>query len=199
MGKIKHLKKVLEFLEKTPVFRVRDVELITKNKNYSNLLIHNLVKSGKIRRISKSWYTTYEDPIVAVFCYKPAYVGLQEALSIHGVWEQETNVVIVTTKKVRTGIRKILDSNVIFHRIRPSYFFGVELIRYENFFIPVSDLEKTLIDLFYFKEVPSEDLLREIKRKIDRKKLMNYLKHYPAKFKARIFKPFLKNYAPGGI
>jgi predicted transcriptional regulator of viral defense system len=186
MGKIKYLNKILEFLEKTPVIRVKDVEMIVKNKDYSNLLIHNLVKKGKIKRVSKGWYTPYEDPVVAVFCYKPAYIGLQEALSLHGIWEQETNVVIVTTKKVRTGTRKILESNVIFHRINQKYFFGIELIKYENFFIPVSDLEKTFIDFFYFKEVPSKEVLNEIKKKINRKKVINYLKHYPPKFRKRL-------------
>lgn len=188
MGKIIHLNKLKEFFKSTPVFRARDVELVVKNKSYSYLTLHNLVKRGEIKRITKGWYSLHEDPIVAVFCFKPAYIGLQEALSIHELWEQETNVVIVTTQKVRVGIRKILDSNVILHRIDQKYFFGFDYLKYENFFIPVSDIEKTLIDLIYFNEIPGKEVLKEIKKKMNREKLKKYLKNFSSKFRKRVHK-----------
>jgi len=188
MGKIIHLNKIREFLKRTPVFRVRDVEIIVKNKNYSHLILHNLVKKGEIKRITKGWYSLQEDPIVSVFCFKPAYIGLQEALSLRELWEQETNVVIVTTRKVRTGTRRILDSNVILHRMDKKYFFGFEYLKYENFFIPVSDIEKTLIDLVYFNEIPGKDVLKEIKRRINKKKLKEYLTWFSSKFRKKVLK-----------
>ncbi|MEM3607214.1 MAG: hypothetical protein QXE30_06205, partial [Candidatus Bathyarchaeia archaeon] len=149
---------------------------------------HNLVNKGEIKRIIKGWYSLYDDPIVSVFCFKPAYIGLQEALSLHGLWEQETNVIIVTMLKVRTGVRKILDSNVILHRIDKKYFFGFDYLKYENFFVPISDIEKTLIDLIYFNEVPGKDVIKTIKKKIDEEKLMNYIKKFPPRFKRKINK-----------
>jgi len=186
MGKIIHLNKIKEFSKSTPVFRVKDVELIVKNKNYSYVILHNLAKRGEIKRITKGWYSLYEDPIVSVFCFKPAYIGLQEALSLHELWEQETNVVIVTTRKVRTGVREILDSNVVLHTIEQKYFFGFDYLRYENFFIPVSDIEKTLIDLVYFDETPGKDVLKEIKKNINKEKLKEYLKHFPPTFRKKV-------------
>lgn len=188
MGKIIHLNKLREFLKKTPIFRVRDVELIVKNKNYSYLILHNLVSKGEIKRIIKGWYSIHEDPIVAVFCFKPAYIGLQEALSLHEIWEQETNVIIVTTRKVRIGIRKILDNNVILHRMDQKYFFGFDYLKYGNFFIPVSDVEKTLIDLIYFNEIPGKDVLKEIKKQINKEKLKRYLNKFPVKFRERVYR-----------
>lgn len=185
MGKIIHLDKLREFLKKTPIFRAKDMELVVKS-NYSYLALHNLAKKGEIKRVVKGWYSLYDDPVVAVFCFKPAYIGLQEALSLHELWEQETNVVIVTTRKVRTGIRKILDGNVILHRINQRYFFGFDYLKYENFFIPVSDIEKTLIDLVYFKEIPAEDVLKEIRKQINREKLKGYLKNFPLRFRKRV-------------
>jgi predicted transcriptional regulator of viral defense system len=186
MGRVVHLNKIREFSKSTPVFRTKDVELLVKNKNYSYLILHKLAKRGEIKRITKGWYSLHEDPVISVFCFKPAYIGLQEALSLHELWEQETNVVIVTAKKVRTGIRKILDSNVILHRIKQKYFFGFDYLKYENFFIPVSDIEKTLIDLVYFNEIPGKNVLREIKKQIDKKKLEKYLKNFPLKFRKRV-------------
>ncbi|MEM5836389.1 MAG: hypothetical protein QW058_01350, partial [Candidatus Aenigmatarchaeota archaeon] len=113
-------------------------------------------------------------------------IGLQEALSIHNLWEQETNVVIVSTRKIRTGVRKVFNSNVILHRIDEKYFFGYDYINYEKFFVPVSDIEKTLIDLVYFNEIPSKDVLVEIKKKLNKDKLNTYLKKFQPKFRERV-------------
>lgn len=186
MGKVIHLNKVRELLKKSPVFRAKDVEHIVKDKNYSSLLLHNMVKRGEVNRVTKGWYSLHEDPIVSVFCFKPAYIGLQEALSLHELWEQETNIVIVTTRNVRMGVRKVLGSNVIFHRIGQKYFFGFDYMRYGDLFIPVSDPEKTLIDLFYFNEFPGGEVIRHIKGRIDRHKLLTYLDRYPQRFRRRV-------------
>jgi predicted transcriptional regulator of viral defense system len=188
MGKIVYLNKVREFAKKTPVFRVRDIELIVKDRNYTHLILHKLTEKKEIKRIMRGWYSLYDDPIVSVFCFKPAYLGLQEALSMHNLWEQETNVVIVTTRKVRTGIRKFFGSNVIVHRIEQKYFFGFDLMRYENFFVPVSDVEKTFIDLIYFDEIPARPVLKEIKKKMSKEKLGEYLENYSSRFREKVEK-----------
>jgi predicted transcriptional regulator of viral defense system len=188
MGKVIYLKKVREFMKMTPAFRARDIELIVRKRNYAHLILHKLAEKKEINRIMKGWYSLYDDPIVSVFCFKPAYLGLQEALSIHNLWEQETNVVIVTTRKVRTGVRKFFDSNVVVRRIEQKYFFGFDLMRYDNFFIPVSDIEKTLIDLIYFNEIPARPILKEIEKKMNKKKLRKYLANYPDKFREKVKK-----------
>ena len=181
----------MEFFKKTPVVTTRDIKLIINKygrKNYTYLFIHNLIKNGRIKKVIKGFYTIHEDPIVAVFCFKPAYIGLQDALSLHNLWEQESNIVIITAKKARSGIRRILDSNIIVHRINPKYLFGFELIKYEKFYIPVSDVEKTLIDFVYFKESLDKKVLKEIKRKVDKKKINKYLKYYPENIRKNVVK-----------
>jgi predicted transcriptional regulator of viral defense system len=188
MGKIIHINKIREFIKSVPVFRVRDIELLVGNRNYAHLILHKLTKKGEIKRVVKGWYSLHDDPIVSVFCFKPAYVGLQEALSLHNLWEQETNVVVITTKKVRVGIREILGNNVILRTIEPKYFFGFDLIKYENFFVPVSDIEKTLIDFVYFKESLTRETLREIIKRMNKQKLIEYLKKYPARFSEKVRK-----------
>jgi len=59
-------------------------------------------------------------------------------------------------------------------------------LKYGEFFVPVSDVEKTLIDLVYFNEIPSEDVLNEAKHMIDKNKLKEYLTIYPSKIKDKI-------------
>ncbi len=186
MGRVIYLKKVEEFFGKTPVVSTRDVKKFVEKKNYSYLLLHNLIRTGKVKRVMKGFYSVYDDPIVAVFCFRPAYIGLQEALSFHGLWDQETATVIVTAKKVRCGIRKIFGTNVFVRRIKPEYLFGFELIDYGKFFIPISDVEKTLIDLFYFDEPIDKEVLRRIKEEIDKKRLSSYLARYPKRIKKRV-------------
>jgi len=186
MGKIKYLSDIREFFKQTPVVATRDIRLITKKKNYSYLLIRNLIKRGEIKRITKGFYTIYEDPVLSIFCFKPCYIGLQNALSVHNLWEQETNVVIITAKKVRTSIRKIFSNNVILHRITPNLLFGYDLIKYGEFYIPVSDIEKTIIDLVYFNEIPDEKVISNIREVINIEKLKEYLRKYPERMKKKV-------------
>ena len=111
---------------------------------------------------------------------------MQEALSIHKIWEQETGVVIITAKKVKHSLIKVFGNNVVLHRIKPKYMFGFDILKYGDFFVPVSDLEKTFIDMVYFNEIPDKKILKEIKRKINGKKLMEYMRKYPKKIKKRV-------------
>jgi predicted transcriptional regulator of viral defense system len=188
VGKVIHINKVRDFMTSTPAFRTRDVELLVRDRRYASLLLHKMAKSGEIRRITKGWYTVRDDPLVSVFAFRPAYVGLQEALGLRDLWEQETNVVIVSSTRLRPGVRRILDSNVILHRIDAGHFFGIEYIRYGDFFIPVSDNEKTLIDLVYFNDLPGRDVLRRVVRSANKVRLDEYLKGYPERFRERVRK-----------
>ena len=122
MGKIKHLTKIKEYLKKTPVFSLKSLQkIIGKKGNYVYLLVKNLVGKGEINRIVPGFYSLYDDPILTVFCFKPAYLGLQEALSVHNLWEQETNVLILTSRKVRPGVREVFGNNVLIRKINPRY------------------------------------------------------------------------------
>lgn len=182
---MKYLGELREFFAKTPVFSSKDIRTQVKG-NYRYLLVSNLIKKGEIKKVTRGYYTLFDDPIVSVFCYKPAYIGLQDALSIHDVWEQEGATVIVTTKKVKKGIIDVFGNNVVLHRIKPKYMFGFEIVRYGRFYIPVSDIEKTAIDLVYFNEIPNINTLRDIKKRIDAEKIKKYLERYPKRIRKRV-------------
>jgi len=51
--------------------------------------------------------------------------------------------------------------------------------------LPVSDLEKTLIDLVYFGEM-REELAGEFRRRVNREKLERYLRRYEPPFRGRV-------------
>ncbi|MEK6898629.1 MAG: hypothetical protein AABW79_00855 [Nanoarchaeota archaeon] len=184
MGKQIHLRKVEALFDKSPVVDFKSIERIVnqrKKGNYAKLLVSNLLKRKAIRKVGKGVYTKFSESSLSVFAFAPAYLGLQSSLSHYGVWEQETIPLILTTKKVRVGIRKIMDSNVLVRRIDEKHFFGFEFLKEGNFYIPYSDLEKTLIDMVVFNQRIDEETFKEIKRRIDKKKLFAYLEKYSSR------------------
>ncbi|MEK6826077.1 MAG: hypothetical protein AABX08_01585 [Nanoarchaeota archaeon] len=193
MGKIKYIDKIRRFLKESPVVNINSLKkfINKKNKDYIYLIINNLIKKGEMKKIVKGFYSIHEDPSLAVFCFKPAYLGLQDALSVHDLWEQETNPVIITTKKARVGLKKIFGNNVVIRRINKKYFFGFEYIKQGDFYFPYSDIEKTFIDMVYFKQYLDKEVLKEFSKKIDKKKLDSYLKNYPERIRKRV-KSYLK-------
>ena len=180
MGKIKYINEIRKLFRESPVVSINSLKkfITKKDKRYIYLLINNLLKNGEIKKITRGFYTIHDDPSLLVFCLKPSYLGLQDALSIHNLWEQETNPVIISVKKVRQGIRKIFGNNAVVRRISGKYLFGFEYKKNGDFYFPVSDIEKTFIDMVYYRQHIDKELLKEFKKRINKKKLFLYLKRY---------------------
>ena len=172
MGKEKYQKQIIELFRKSPVVSFNSIERIKKEKKnikqYTKQLVRNLLLKGKIKRITKGYYSVYEDPLLNVLCFQPSYLGLQDALSFHGLWEQETIPIIISSKKIRQGLRKTSLGNILIRRIDKKYLFGIEYKKQGNFYVPYSDIEKTFIDLIYFNEKPNKEVLNNIRKSIDK-------------------------------
>ncbi len=192
MGKVKYIYEIRKFFRESPVVDIESLKkfIKRKNKNYIYLLINNLLKKKEIRKITAGHYSVYNDPSLIVFCFKPAYLGLQNAMSFHNLWEQETNPVVVTTRNIRKGIRKVFDRNIVMRRISPKYIFGFEYYKDGDFYFPYSDIEKTLIDMIHFRQPLDEEAIDNFREKLNKKKLKGYLKRYPANIKKRVMKLF---------
>lgn len=188
MGKIKYVNDIRRFFKESPVVDIESLKkfIKKKNKDYIHLLINNLLKKGEIRKITKGFYSIYEDPSLIVFCFKPSYLSLQNAMSFHNLWEQETNPIVVTTRNLRKGIRKVFDRNVFIRRIDKKYIFGFEYYKDGDFHFPYSDIEKTFIDMIYFRQPLDKEVIDNFRKKIDKKKLKDYLKRYPERFKKMV-------------
>lgn len=189
MGTQKYLKEIEELI-KSPVISYKSIQRKMLGKKhltqYPKQLIRNLIQKGKLKQLAKGHYTAYDDVSLAVFCFQPAYLGLQDALSHHSLWEQETIPVIITTRKVRNGLRTIMGKNILIHRIDPAYYFGLEYKQEGNFALPYSDIEKTLLDMVHFKQKIDPNTVKEFKKRIDSQKLKQYLKKYPLQVKERV-------------
>lgn len=192
MGAEKYQRKVLELFARSPVVQYKSIERVVlqqkKVKPYIKQLVRNLLRQKKIRRLTKGYYTRHDDSSLAIFCFQPGYFGLQEALSYHGLWEQETIPIILTARKVRTGIRMVLGGKVLIRHIDKKYYFGVEYRQENNLVFPYSDLEKTLIDLVHFKQKINPEAVCEFQKMIDKLTLKRYLQKYPLKTKEKTLK-----------
>ena len=189
MGKQKYQTRIMGLFDKSPIVHFSSINRIIgdkkKVKQYSKQLVRNLLIKGKIQRLTKGYYTKHQDPYLSVFCFT-GYLGLQNSLSYHNLWEQETIPIIITTQKVRPGIRKVLGTNILIRRIDKKYFFGFEYKKYDAYYVPISDIEKTYIDMVYFREPMGREVLQNLKKNINKKKLDAYLKKYPKKFREKI-------------
>lgn len=166
----KYVSRIREYVRRTPVATIGSILALVPDREYGHVIVNYLVKRGELRRITRGYYTVHDEPSLLVYCMRPAYLGLQDAMSFHDLWEQETNPVVITAKKVRPGVREVLGQNVWVRRISPRHFFSFEYMPGGDFLLPVSDPEKTLIDLVYFRKM-REDLAEMFREKIDRKKL----------------------------
>ena len=190
MGKEKYQREIEALLKKSPVISFSSLARIVRKqkkvKQYQKQLIRNMLLKGKLKRLAKGHYTAYNNPALSVFCFKPSYLGLQDALSFHNLWEQETIPIIITSRKIRQGIRKIMGMNVLLRRIDKKYMFGMEYEQEGDFCFPYSDIEKTCIDMVYFKEKLSKEVLKTPSKKLNKQRLNNYLKHYPENIRKKI-------------
>ncbi len=189
MGSQKYKKDIESLFAKSSVVSYSSIDRIIKDKKntqYAKKLVHYLLLKNKIKRLAKGYYTTRDEASLAVFAFQPAYLGLQDALSFHNLWEQETIPVIITTRNVRQGIREVLEQNILIRRLKKKYFFGIEYHQQGDVALPYSDIEKTFIDMVYFRENISEEALSAFKKRINKKKLASYLRAYPKKFQGKV-------------
>jgi len=193
MGKEKYQKIIENLFKKSPVVSASSISRIVNGSQYKKQLIRNLISKNRIKKLTKGFYTIHDDTSLAVFCFKPSYLGLQDSLSFHELWEQETIPVIITSRKIRQGIRKIFGMNVLIRRIDKKYLFGFEYYNHDKFYLPYSDIEKTFIDMIYFKQKMNNKILKNMIKRINKEKLNSYLKFYSKGFREKIMNFYLLN------
>lgn len=192
--------KILAKFGGYPAFTYRDVTTYikvapSKSGNTARTLAY-LKKKGEIFTLRKGVYTTRKDAIVSGFGFPPFYYGLLYALTIRELWTQNSIPEVITLKKVRSSRVSIFSApsvTVSLHHARPKHFFGFDTVNYGGTNVPVSDPEKTLIDLFYYKirlPIQSYGLLL---KKINRQKVKKYLDSYDNHTKKAVNNFLLEN------
>lgn len=178
------VKDIISHFNDWPVFTYRDAKLYCANHGESKNLARTLsyMKSkGMLYSVRKGTYSFKNDDMVAGFSYAPFYYGLLSALSMRELWTQNARPEIITMKSVRrSGISIFGDKErtAFLHHIPAKYFFGFDILQYGSLKLPVSDPEKTLIDLVYYKiRLPIQNYSGLLKA-VRASKVQGYLKAY---------------------
>ncbi|RLE58430.1 MAG: hypothetical protein DRJ32_06455 [Thermoprotei archaeon] len=194
---MKYVNRIREYFNRSdkPVFSIHELRVLGIPYSYAKMLLSLMVRRGEIVRVRKGWYTFHRDPVVFIFTLPPttAYYGLGFAAYLHGAWSQVPNPEILTyvaPRKIRVGVHSFLGVNIIVRRISRRLFNDYMLYRYENWLLPVSTPEKTLLDIIYYNYPFQDEIVDDLINKISILKIRNLLKElpYPKRIKEKISK-----------
>lgn len=176
-------KEILKKFSEYPTFSYNDVELylMQRAKGCNIARIISYMKSKDyIYGIRKGVYSTRNDAAISGFAFQPFYYGLTYAMTIRELWTQESSPEIITLKRVKKNNVEVFNGKyiVVLHHSDPKYFFGYENVKYGNINIPVSDIEKTLIDLFFYKNRLALQEYSGLLKALNKKRLKHYLAVY---------------------
>lgn len=151
--------KLLNKLARKRVFTIEEAAKITGlDRNTLKVLLSRLEKRGWVERIEKGKYIiiplgaekgeyTLHEFIIGSLLVKPSAIAYWSALHYHGFTEQIPSTVFVqTTARKKKQDLRIFGVRYKIIRIKPEKYFGVEKIWIEEFQVPITDREKTVID-----------------------------------------------------
>lgn len=170
--------ELIQKMKKASIFTFRSVEAAV-GRNYAKVLIHNLRRKGQVIELLKGVYSFKKSPYMMVKALPRAYVGLGSAAFLHGAWNQVTAVTILSpdvSRAARHGVREVAGFKVVLRKISSKMYFGYEYRYLEDLeeWIRVSNPEKTLIDLIYFK-YPANDIIPRLLEMVDVDRIREYI------------------------
>jgi|SRR3989344_9109281 len=169
---------LLEYLRKYIVFDTLTLENeINKTRNYSNLVLYRLEKTGRIHKIEKNKYTLYKDPfLLASRIIWPSYISGWAAFKYYNLTEQIPHDISVITTRSKRNLR-FNNIKIVFKKIKGKNFFGYEKIKYNNFEIFIANPEKAIIDSALLKMSSFSEIIEIFfNNKLKIVKLLKYLK-----------------------
>ncbi len=178
--------KIINTFKDFKTFTFSDVRILLseKDRNISDktiqVTISRMVRKRLIYKIVKGVFSLQERDEFSGFAFTPFYYGGLAALMIRDLIDDQVKMEVMTTRPVKRSFLEIYsgDSKIVLHHIPKKYYFGFEDIKYGNITVPVSDPEKTITDLFYYKDRLSLQDYAEILKQIKLRKLRDYLKVY---------------------
>ncbi len=171
--------ELVQKLKEASLFTFRSVEAAV-GRNYAKVLIHNLRRKGQIVELLKGVYSFKKSPYMVAKALPRAYVGLGSAAFLHGAWNQVTAVTILSpdvSRIAKHGVREVAGFKVVLRKISSKMYFGYEYKYLGDLreWVRVSDPEKTLIDIIYFRYPASDDIIPGLLEIIDTNKIRKYI------------------------
>lgn len=172
---------IVKKLEEYPTFNIDTfANIIDNDKTYAKVHLNRLKKRGIVKQIQRNVYTIQEDPlIIASRIIWPSYISLWSAYRYYNLTEQIPNKisVITTRSKSRENIQ-MMNTTIIFEKIRPTWFFGFSKIKIQEFEVFMAEPEKALIDAILLKKISTTEiysLLQNNVENISTKKIVDYI------------------------
>jgi predicted transcriptional regulator of viral defense system len=180
------MSEINNFIEKTKgvsktFFSFNDLTKFYQGKQKNlPVIINRLVKSGKIIRLTRGFYTFNLSMVdweaLACEILKPSYISLEYALWKYGIINEiPATITLITTKKHR--FYNLLSNTFEYSYINPKIFGGYKIEKN----ILIAEKEKALLDEVYFISLHKRIFnLKSIDiSKINKKILKKWLKYYP--------------------
>lgn len=161
---------------------------------------------GYIKKIIKGYYIFADLKInesvlfiIANKIFEPSYVSLEMALSYYGlIPESVYGVTSVSSKRTYTFKTKL--ANFSYRKTKPELMFGYQLVSYQNHSFKIAEMEKAMLDYFYFNsKIKTEGEFEELrfnrevfKEKADMKKFNGYLRQFNNKSLEKRVNRFIK-------
>lgn len=189
------------YFKSWPTFRIEDAFLFLRkrhrlSKKTLQVTLSRMAKSARLYRVSKGVFSFTKSAEVAGFAYAPFYYGGLSALMIRDLIDDQVRMEVMTTRAVRRNSSTAFgEIEILLHHLSREHYFGFDEVVYGNYAVPVSNPEKTLIDLFHYKiRLPLQEYGRLL-RAVDAKKLDRYLRAYGSRTSTAVLS-FFKRYKP---
>ena len=151
---------VMDFINKVKelgIFSIADIELLYPNIDKRRLF--EWKKKGYIDKIRNGWYCLpeffkepYSSWIIANLVHTPSYISLESALDYYGLIPE--GVFMTTSVTTNRPLRiAMVGHDYSFSHIKTDLFRGYQLVGADRYKwkIRVADLEKAIVDFFYFR------------------------------------------------
>ncbi len=173
--------RIVKKLQEYPTFNIDTfANIINNDKNYAKMHLNRLKNRDIVKQIQRNVYTVQEDPlIIASRIIWPSYISLWTAFRYHNLTEQVPNKIsVITTRSKSREKIQIMNSTIVFERIKPLWFFGFSKIKIQDFEVFMAEPEKALIDAVLLKKISTAEiyfLLKENIKNVSAKKIVEYI------------------------
>jgi len=172
------------------VFSIADIE--KNDPSFHKQRLSEWQKKGYIKKIRQGFYVFSNIKITeeilflaANAIYRPSYISLEMALSLHGLIPESVYSITSITSKKTNRFRTVI-GNFIYRHVKPELMFGYELKNYDGRSYMIAEIEKALLDYFYLNPHIRDDKdfeglrlnIDEFKAKADRAKFKRYLEAF---------------------
>jgi predicted transcriptional regulator of viral defense system len=185
------------------VFSLNDIKLI--DPHFHRRRLNEWQEKEYIKKIAKGRYIFSDLAIdenvlfeIANRLYGPSYVSVESALSYYQIIPESVyGITSISTRRTYSFSTPLGEFQ--YRTLKPAFFFGYQIVKYNEKAFKIADIEKAVLDFFYLhpelssiNDIASlrfsEDIFRQ---NYNQKKLQNYLDKFGKKALANRIKVFL--------